>query len=276
MSASKSQGSKSRIEIKQWNCEWLWLHVRNSSDLLRAKTWPPKGKSNTGKPTTKDIKSVQRLLGFTNSDWIFFLIGLRCVWIPAATARQRCMLEASPFIRHAVPHMLMADDHIRQSLWCFYEMKEGGFWMICQLLSVLFSLASGPAFFPPASHRSVVIASLSWCVSRWWLHKFKLAGFVHKGVKLEDQENQLCSCIFHVLSGGWYKQNAFLSGFWQLLPNLLEKWLWLFLCSQMRLLKTYSLSGNFGFFPQTSNKIWFYVMFNCRQFQVLRSLSWQM
>lgn len=33
--------------------------------------------------------------------------------------------------------------------WCFYEMKEGGFWMTCQLLSVLFSLASGPAFFPP-------------------------------------------------------------------------------------------------------------------------------
>lgn len=130
--------------------------------------------------------------------------------------------------------------------------------------------------FPPASPRSVVTASLSCCVSQWWLHKFNLAGFVHKSVKLEDQENQLCSCIFHVLSGGWYKQKVFPSGFWQLSPDLSEKWLWLLLCSQMGLLKTYSLSGNFGFFPQTSNKIQFYVMFNCIQFQVLRSLSWQM
>lgn len=130
--------------------------------------------------------------------------------------------------------------------------------------------------FPSASHRSVVTASLSCCVSQWWLHKFKLAGFVHKGGKLEDREKQLCSCIFHVLSGSWYKQNAFPSGFWQPLPNLSEKWFWLLLCSQMRLLKTYSLSGNFVFFPRTSNKIRFHVMFNCRRFQVLRSLSWQM
>lgn len=110
----KSQGSKSRIEIKWWNCDWRQLHVWNSSDLLRTKIWPPKGKSNTGKPTTKDIKLVQRLLGFINSERIFFFwwVSDVCEFLWQLLGRDACW-KSVPQYDMLYPARQKAEDHIR-------------------------------------------------------------------------------------------------------------------------------------------------------------------
>lgn len=78
-------------------------------------------------------------------------------------------------------------------------MKASGIQRTCQFLSLLFPLTGGPAFFPCKSqiYCNCFIKLLCATVVT---PQFE-SGFVHKGVKLEDQENQLCSCIFHLLSG---------------------------------------------------------------------------
>lgn len=90
------------------------------------------------------------------------------------------------------------------------KQEERGFRKARQVPSLPSCIANSPAlclllcfgFFPPYVTKSVVAALLSHRVSQQQLHKFKLACFAHKSMKLEDQEKQFRRCIFHVLNGG--------------------------------------------------------------------------